>query len=1167
MAGKIRGITIELGADASGVLDSISKLNSEIKSTQSQIKDVDKLLKLDPGNMTLITQKTQLLQEQIGNTKSKLEELKAAQADMDANGVDKNSAQYQALQREIIATEQQLKTLESTAGSGSAALAKVSQVTGQIGDKMEAVGKKLSVVSAAITALGAAAIAAFNDVDSGADIVIKKTGATGEAAEELEQSYKNVAKNIVADFDDIGSAVGEVNTRFKVTGEDLEDLSEEFLKFANINDMDVTSAVSGVDKALKTFNLDQSKAKDVMGLLSKTSQDTGISMDTLLGLLQSSGATLKEMGLDLGSSVTLMGQFEAAGIDSNEMLSKMSKAAVYFQKNGKDMNEGLSDLISRLQDSSTEADATAEAYEIFGSKAGLAFVTAAKEGKINISDLSASLSDYGHVVDDTYQQTLDGTDKMALAWQNMKLGLAELGGAIGETLAPIMDKITAGIQKVVEWFTNLDDGTKEMIVTVGGLVAAIGPLLVIGGKVMNGISSITGALSAIGTTTAGPIGIAIAAVAAATAGIIALASAFQDAAHDAIPYIDQLDALAKAHDDYVSAMSNAKNDYEETVKATEASAGAAEYLASKLQELVAAYDGTAGQSEAIQSMVNQLNELVPGLGLSWDGVTGSLSLTNEEIYKNIEAMRAQAQVAALQDYYTEALKANYEAQLNAAEAQKILNQLCSDYGITMSDLDYILQDNEHATQRLLEVSDNLSGSIIQNKPNADALALAMQGLDDCQNDVAESGETITWIEGELGTAMQAAAQATQASMSAIEQACTEAFGSIEPALQDVITQAETAGVQIPQSLIEGISNGSIDVETAIQQLIELTNQTEQAAVNAETTGETYVEQLTETVSDGADDVESAAQTTVDELDKTDEAYSYGEETGSSYNEGLGDQTGNIEATAENIADTVTDTMNEVPPQMDEAGDSSGANLNNAFDSWSDTVYATVDDMYEIFYKALGQELPNNMLKWGDSSGNKFEYGLSGQISAITTAANNITAGIDDALAVLPGHMEAAGYNGGAGLYNGLAEWSGTLYSLASSIAYNISSTIRAALQVKSPSKVMEKIGGFVGEGLEIGLAESASGIYAAAEKIAEGTQESLSGINAINSARMAANQQNRQQAESNSQITGLTSLLNHYLPYLAEDTQITFDDGTWAGKLAPAISQEMQGMRVRSGRG
>lgn len=101
MATKIRGITIELSADATGVLEAVKSVNSEITATGRELKGVERLLKLDPSNTELLEQKTKLLKEQIENTNTKLEELKKAEEDMKANGVDENSSQYQALQREI----------------------------------------------------------------------------------------------------------------------------------------------------------------------------------------------------------------------------------------------------------------------------------------------------------------------------------------------------------------------------------------------------------------------------------------------------------------------------------------------------------------------------------------------------------------------------------------------------------------------------------------------------------------------------------------------------------------------------------------------------------------------------------------------------------------------------------------------------------------------------------------------------------------------------------------------------------------------------------------------------------------------------------------------------------------------------------------------------------
>ena len=113
MADKIRGITIELGGDASGLSQALKDVNGDLNNTQKQLKDVERLLKLDPKNTELLAQKQKLLGDQIQNTKKKLDTLKQAQATMDKNGVDKNSDQYMDLQREIISTEREVENLKT----------------------------------------------------------------------------------------------------------------------------------------------------------------------------------------------------------------------------------------------------------------------------------------------------------------------------------------------------------------------------------------------------------------------------------------------------------------------------------------------------------------------------------------------------------------------------------------------------------------------------------------------------------------------------------------------------------------------------------------------------------------------------------------------------------------------------------------------------------------------------------------------------------------------------------------------------------------------------------------------------------------------------------------------------------------------------------------------
>ena len=513
---KVRGITIELSADASGISKALSDVNGKIKTTASELKDVDRLLKLDPKNTELLAQKTELLQKQIGQTKDKLETLKKAQKDMDASGVDKSSSQYQALQREIISTEQELKKLEKTAGSSSASLQKISLVTGDIGDKMENAGKKMSAVSAGIVALGAGAMKAYAEVDEGADIVIQKTGATGDAANEMLDVYKDVASEIVGDFSDIGSAVGEVSTRFHLQGDELEDLSGLYLKFAKINGTDVSNSVDKTQKALSAFGLDASYAGELLDRLTTVSQETGASVDTLSDGLVQNGTAFQELGLTIDQAAILMGQMEVSGANSETVMQGLRKALKNATEEGIPLDEALQNLQDTILNGTGEVDGLTAAYDLFG-KSGDQIYGAVKNGTLDFSALAVAVSDVSGAVEDTYTQTLDGTDAMKLAWQNLQLAFSEVGEAIGTALAPILEKVTSVIKDIAEWFRNLDDDTKQTIITIAGLVAAIGPLLVVGGKVMKGISSITGALSSMGSISMGPLGIAIAAIAALSA--------------------------------------------------------------------------------------------------------------------------------------------------------------------------------------------------------------------------------------------------------------------------------------------------------------------------------------------------------------------------------------------------------------------------------------------------------------------------------------------------------------------------------------------------------------------------------------------------------------------------------------------------------------------------
>lgn len=240
MPAKIRGITIQLDGDTSGLTKSLQGANKEIKSTQNQLKDVEKLLKLDPTNTELLRQKQELLGKAIEETKGKLDTLKQAEATMKSQGVDENSEQFMALQREILETEGNLKSLQKQAQNTTSAFDKISAATKKVAEGAQKVAektKKLSAagaaVSGALTAMGLKSISAADDLATlsarmgvSTDTLQKFQYAsdmvdvsTEELAGAFAKMKKNMDKNPEA-FEALGVSVRKTDETFR----DIEDV-------------------------------------------------------------------------------------------------------------------------------------------------------------------------------------------------------------------------------------------------------------------------------------------------------------------------------------------------------------------------------------------------------------------------------------------------------------------------------------------------------------------------------------------------------------------------------------------------------------------------------------------------------------------------------------------------------------------------------------------------------------------------------------------------------------------------------------------------------------------------------------------------------------------------------------------------------------------------------
>lgn len=286
MATKIRGITIELGADASGLSKALKGIDSQLKTTQNNLKDINKLLKLDPTNTQLLAQKQKNLESAIGLTKDRLEELKKAQSE-----VKEGTAEWDALQREIIDNENKLKDLQKEYKNfGSVASQQIKAVGAKMqetGKKIEDAGKKLAGISGAAAAIGGGLLKLGYDAAQSADELKTLSQRTGLTTDELQKMQ--YASNLVdVSVEDITGALKKMKTKIDPANETFKKLGVEVTN-ADGSLRDATDVFYDSLTALSQIQNETERDQVAMDLFGK-------SADQLAGIIDDGGAALKAYG-------------------------------------------------------------------------------------------------------------------------------------------------------------------------------------------------------------------------------------------------------------------------------------------------------------------------------------------------------------------------------------------------------------------------------------------------------------------------------------------------------------------------------------------------------------------------------------------------------------------------------------------------------------------------------------------------------------------------------------------------------------------------------------------------------------------------------------------------------------------------------------------------------
>ena len=569
MASRIQGITVEIGGDTTKLQNALKGVNGQIKSTQSQLKDVNKLLKLDPGNTELLAQKHKLLAEAVSETKEKLATLKTAAEQANtalANG-EISKEQYDALQREIVETEQDLKNLETQANQSATAVQKIA-ATGEkfktVGDNISSAGQKLLPVTAGVTALGTASVTTAANFESSMSQVQATMGITKDSMSKVNGQSVNtmdtlskLAKKMGAETAFSASECAEALNYLALAGYDTEQMCNTLptvLNLAAAGDIALADASDMVTDAMSALGMGVDEAETMVDQMAKTASTTNTSVAQLGEGILTIGATAKSIKGGTAELNTALGILANNGIKGAEggthlrniilsLQNPTDKAAAQMEALGisvydsegnmRSMNDILGDL-NKSMDGMTSAEKSNIIGTIFN-KTDLSSVNALLANTGSTWDsLQKSITESGGAAQQMADTQLDNLQGQITI---LKSALEGLAISFGELLMPAIKQIVGWVQKFVDWLNGLSEGTQKTVVTIALLAAALGPVLIVIGKVISAvgtimtvvpkitgvINTVKGAFAALNTTMlANPIVLIIAAIAALVAAFIYL---------------------------------------------------------------------------------------------------------------------------------------------------------------------------------------------------------------------------------------------------------------------------------------------------------------------------------------------------------------------------------------------------------------------------------------------------------------------------------------------------------------------------------------------------------------------------------------------------------------------------------------------------------------------
>ena len=556
MANRIKGITVEIGGDTTGLDKALKSVNTSIRTTQSALKDVNRLLKLDPSNTELLSQKQRLLKDAITATKEKLDSLKVAQeqAKQQLENGELGQDKYDALQREIVETEEELRRLQQEAATTNTALSKI-DVAGQkmeaVGNSIAGAGKKMMGVTTVIGGVGVAAVKTAADFDSAMSQVAAVSGATGKDFDAL----RNKAREMGAKTKFSATEAAEAMNYMAMAGWKTEDMLsgiEGIMNLAAASGEDLATTSDIVTDALTAFGLSAKDSGHFADILAAASSNANTNVSMMGETFKYCAPIAGALGFSAEDTAEAIGLMANAGIKSSQagtaLRTIMNNLAGDVKISGKAIGDvtiattnadgsmrDLSDILADCRSAFgnlTESEKAQAAESLVGKNAMSGFLALMNAGEGDIDKLSSAIDNCDGSAE---KMAMTMQDNLAGQFTILKSQLQELAISFGDILMPAIRSIVSKLQGFVDKLNGMDEGTKWAIVKFGLLVASIGPLLIIIGttiskigvamqgfvKLANGISKLKIAIQG-GTGVLGKLGAALGGISAPVLAVVAV---------------------------------------------------------------------------------------------------------------------------------------------------------------------------------------------------------------------------------------------------------------------------------------------------------------------------------------------------------------------------------------------------------------------------------------------------------------------------------------------------------------------------------------------------------------------------------------------------------------------------------------------------------------------